>query len=101
MSLRRLAVIVRNLPRTSAVERATQGEAAEWSPEAYLLANIADHLAVANRDFAAVHFQGPHKNPDPSYRPEIPGVVREQAEPAKKKFASAAELQRVLSGLQR
>jgi hypothetical protein len=41
-------VIVKHLPLTSALSRAINDEAADWSLESHLLALIADQLGVAN-----------------------------------------------------
>ncbi len=48
LSWRDLWVIARGLPRDSATVRAIRGEAADWTPNTYLLAHIADLLAIAN-----------------------------------------------------
>jgi hypothetical protein len=45
---RDLLVIVKNLPRTSATNRAANGETAQWSLTDYLLAGIFDLIAVGN-----------------------------------------------------
>ncbi|WP_372408359.1 hypothetical protein [Streptomyces luteireticuli] len=41
-------VLVKHLPRDSAVNRDLHGETVEWDPNTHLLAAITDHLAVAN-----------------------------------------------------
>ncbi|MGW2862789.1 hypothetical protein [Streptomyces sp. SDr-06] len=48
VSSRRLAVLVKHLPRDSAVNRDLHGEAVEWDASTHLLAATVDHLAVAN-----------------------------------------------------
>lgn len=48
LTWRDLLVIVRNLPPTSSLSRAINGEAADWGVTEHLLALIADHLAGAN-----------------------------------------------------
>ncbi|MFH8608434.1 hypothetical protein ACH4D5_13230 [Streptomyces sp. NPDC018029] len=55
LSSRRLAVLIRHLPRDGAVARETEGEAAEWSVGDYLLAHVVDQLADANWMFATVN----------------------------------------------
>ncbi|MEW2391162.1 hypothetical protein AB0933_22705 [Streptomyces venezuelae] len=55
LSSRRLAVLIRHLPREGAVARETEGEAAEWSVGDYLLAHAVDQLAQANWMFATVN----------------------------------------------
>ncbi|MEV3992048.1 hypothetical protein AB0J57_24355 [Streptomyces sp. NPDC049837] len=55
LSSRRLAVLVRHMPRDSALARAVHGEAAEWAVSDYLLAAAVDHLAESNWMFATVN----------------------------------------------
>ncbi|WUD73596.1 hypothetical protein OG937_18860 [Streptomyces sp. NBC_00510] len=55
LSSRRLAVLVRHLPRDSATLRRIHGEAADWSVGDHLLAHVVDHLAEANWMFATVN----------------------------------------------
>ncbi|MFF9868495.1 hypothetical protein ACF1G0_24355 [Streptomyces sp. NPDC013953] len=55
LSSRRLAVLVRHMPRDSALARALHGEAAEWGVSDYLLAAAVDHLAESNWMFATVN----------------------------------------------
>ncbi|MGI5481262.1 hypothetical protein [Streptomyces lavendofoliae] len=55
LSSRRLAVLVRHMPRDSVLARALHGEAAEWTVGDYLLASAVDHLAEANWMFATVN----------------------------------------------
>ncbi|MCK8680320.1 hypothetical protein [Streptomyces lichenis] len=55
LSSRRLAVLVRHMPRDSALARALHGEAAEWQVGDYLLAAAVDHLAESNWMFATVN----------------------------------------------
>ncbi|MET9511305.1 hypothetical protein ABZX62_23050 [Streptomyces flavidovirens] len=55
LSTRRLAVLVRHMPRDSAVARELHGEAAEWSVTDYLLATAVDQLAESNWMFATVN----------------------------------------------
>ncbi|MFI5808097.1 hypothetical protein [Streptomyces sp. NPDC051561] len=55
LSSRRLAVLVKHLPRDSAVARELHGEAAEWEVADHLLASVVDQLAEANWMFATVN----------------------------------------------
>jgi len=55
LSSRRLAVLVRHLPRDSATLREIHADAADWSVTDYLLANAVDQLAEANWMFATVN----------------------------------------------
>ncbi|MEV6775193.1 hypothetical protein [Streptomyces syringium] len=48
LSTRRLSVLVKHMPRDSAVNRDLHGEAVEWDASTHLLAAAVDHLAVAN-----------------------------------------------------
>lgn len=48
LSLRRLDVLVRNMPDGSATARAIHGEVVEWGATEHLLALVADLLAQAN-----------------------------------------------------
>ncbi|MBW5262611.1 hypothetical protein JGS43_39110, partial [Streptomyces sp. P01-F02] len=47
LSSRRLALLIKHLPRDSATIRDTDGEAADWTVTDYLLAAVVDHLAAA------------------------------------------------------
>lgn len=55
LSSRRLAVLVKHLPRDSATLGGIHGEAAQWSVTDYLLASAVDQLAEANWMFATVN----------------------------------------------
>ncbi|CAL9483839.1 hypothetical protein SUDANB145_03078 [Streptomyces sp. enrichment culture] len=55
LSSRRLAVLIKHLPRDSALNRDLHGEAADWSVTDHLLAAAVDHLAAANWMFASVN----------------------------------------------
>jgi hypothetical protein len=57
-------VLVRHLPRDSALLREVQGEAADWSVTDHLLALIADQLAEANWMFAVVNRDEDSEAPD-------------------------------------
>ncbi|MDT9681713.1 hypothetical protein RND61_06445 [Streptomyces sp. TRM76323] len=75
LSSRRLAVLVRHMPRDSALARAVHGEAAEWAVTDHLLAAAVDHLAEANWMFATVNQDEdaePLEYPTPVPRPSEP-----------------------------
>lgn len=61
-------LLVKHLPRDSALNRELHGEAAEWSVSDHLLAAAVDHLAAANWMFACV-------NSDEGDQPEPPAPV--------------------------
>ncbi|MGW1716436.1 hypothetical protein [Streptomyces sp. NPDC002156] len=69
LSSRRLAVLVKHLPRDCALNRELHGEAAEWTVTDHLLAATVDHLAAANWMFASVNSA---EDADP---PELPVPV--------------------------
>ncbi|WP_299532170.1 hypothetical protein [uncultured Streptomyces sp.] len=72
LSSRRLAILIKHLPRDSATIRDTDGEAAEWGVTDYLLAAVVDHLAAANWMFSVVNGDGesdPPEQPVPVPRP--------------------------------
>ncbi|WP_223768694.1 hypothetical protein [Streptomyces huiliensis] len=48
LSSRRLTILIKHLPRDSAVNRDLHGEVMDWGPAEHLLAAAVDHLAVAN-----------------------------------------------------
>jgi hypothetical protein len=48
-------VLIKHLPRDSALNRDLHGEAADWSVTDHLLAAAVDHLAAANWMFASVN----------------------------------------------
>ncbi|MFI6440473.1 hypothetical protein [Streptomyces sp. NPDC050759] len=75
LSSRRLAVLVRHLPRDSATLDGLHGEAARWSVTDYLLASVVDQLAEANWMFATVNRDedaDPLEYPKPVPRPGVP-----------------------------
>ncbi|MEU0600150.1 hypothetical protein ABZ484_18185 [Streptomyces sp. NPDC006393] len=72
LSSRRLAILIKHLPRDSATIRETDGEAADWGVGDYLLAAVVDHLAAANWMFSVVNGDGesdPPEQPVPVPRP--------------------------------
>ncbi|WP_343242467.1 MULTISPECIES: hypothetical protein [unclassified Streptomyces] len=80
LSSRRLAVLIRHLPREGAVARETEGEAAEWSVGDYLLAHAVDQLAQANWMFATVNQDedaDPLDPPQPLPRPDAESAADE------------------------
>ncbi|MEV7673401.1 hypothetical protein [Streptomyces sp. NPDC088752] len=65
-------VLIKHLPRDSAVQREIHGEGAEWSVTDHLLAAAVDHLAVANWMFQCVNTgedDDPPEAPTPVPRP--------------------------------
>ncbi|UWW89949.1 hypothetical protein GO605_03135 [Streptomyces murinus] len=76
LSARRLSVLVKHLPRDSALNRELHGEGADWSVTDHLLAAAVDHLAAANWMFACVNSEegdqpeAPTPVPRPQYRDE-------------------------------
>ncbi|CAL9530388.1 hypothetical protein [Streptomyces sp. enrichment culture] len=81
LSSRRLAVLVRHLPRDSATLRAMHGEAVEWTVTDYLLAAAVDQLAEANWMFATVNRDEdaePLEYPKPVPRPGAQQPPREE-----------------------
>ncbi|MEU6165429.1 hypothetical protein [Streptomyces tanashiensis] len=65
-------LLIKHLPRDSAVQREIHGETAEWSITDHLLAATVDHLAVANWMFACVNTgedSDPPEAPTPVPRP--------------------------------
>ncbi|MEV0442665.1 hypothetical protein AB0I84_08710 [Streptomyces spectabilis] len=72
LTSRRLAVLIRHLPRDSALHRELHGEAAEWTVTDYLLAHAVDQLSEANWMFATVNRDEeaePLPHPEPIPRP--------------------------------
>ncbi|MGW6362089.1 hypothetical protein ACWFR5_44720 [Streptomyces sp. NPDC055092] len=75
LSSRRLAVLVRHLPRDGALARALHGDGAEWTVTDHLLARIVDELAQNNWMFATVNRDEdsePLDYPEPIPRPGEP-----------------------------
>ncbi|MFI5533756.1 hypothetical protein ACIA8O_34995 [Kitasatospora sp. NPDC051853] len=84
LSARRLSVLIKHLPRDSALTRELHGEAADWSTTDYLLANVVDHLAVANWMFATINRDeeaDPLDPPEPVVRPGQEEDVESAGEP--------------------
>lgn len=81
-------MLLRHLPRDSAVARELHGETAEWSVSDYLLAAAVDQLAEANWMFATVNQDEdaePLEYPVPVSRP---GAEPAAAEPGESPEAS-------------
>ncbi|AXI78056.1 hypothetical protein [Peterkaempfera bronchialis] len=78
LSSRRLAVLVKHLPRESAITRELQGEGADWTVGDYLLAAAVDHLAAANWMFACVNTAEDSEPPEPPAPVPRPGDPPEQ-----------------------
>ncbi|WP_409240601.1 hypothetical protein [Streptomyces sp. PA5.6] len=86
LSSRRLAVLIRHLPREGAVARETEGEGAEWSVGDYLLAHVVDQLAEANWMFATVNQDedaDPLDPPKPLPRPGVGSASDDEGESAR------------------
>jgi hypothetical protein len=74
LSARRLAVLIRHLPREAALVRAVRGDEVDWGLAEHLLAVAADRLAEGNWMFAAAHTSegtDPPKRPEPIPRPGV------------------------------
>ncbi|MFE7928051.1 hypothetical protein ACFU6S_04850 [Streptomyces sp. NPDC057456] len=71
-------MLIKHLPRDSALNRELHGEAADWSVTDHLLAATVDHLAAANWMFLCVNSEEgdqpepPAPVPRPSYTAEEP-----------------------------
>ncbi|MFE7118357.1 hypothetical protein ACFU99_23375 [Streptomyces sp. NPDC057654] len=85
LSSRRLSVLVRQLPRDSAVNRELHGEVTEWGTAEHLLAAITDHLAAANWMTVAMNGEegsDPPEYPEPIPRPGNPADTESDPDPA-------------------
>lgn len=89
LTSRRLAVLVRHLPKDSAVAWQRHGEAAGWGPAEYLLAAVADHLAVANWITTTIN-RDEHSEP-PEYPEPVPRPGRQDEGPDEDGPAPRAE----------
>ncbi|MFG2128289.1 hypothetical protein ACGFNV_10860 [Streptomyces sp. NPDC048751] len=78
LSARRLSVLIKHLPRDSALNRDLHGEAAEWSVTDHLLAAAVDHLAAANWMFATVNTAEDGEAPEPPVPVPRPGDPPEE-----------------------
>lgn len=77
LTSRRLAVLVKHMPRDSAVAQELHGESAEWAVTDYLLAAAVDHLAAANWMFASVNTDEDSDAPEPPVPVPRPGDTEE------------------------
>ncbi|WP_307783701.1 hypothetical protein [Streptomyces spinoverrucosus] len=66
-------MLIKHLPRDSALNRELHGEAAEWTVTDHLLAAAVDHLAAANWMFACVNSAEEGDQPDPPVPVPRPG----------------------------
>lgn len=66
-------MLIKHLPRDSALNRDLHGEAAEWSVTDHLLAAAVDHLAAANWMFACVNSAEDGDQPEPPVPVPRPG----------------------------
>ncbi|MFI7500512.1 hypothetical protein ACIBVL_18800 [Streptomyces sp. NPDC049687] len=80
LSARRLSVLIKHLPRESALNRDLHGEAADWSVTDHLLAAAVDHLAAANWMFACVNSDEGEQPEPPAPVPRPGDAVEEEAE---------------------
>ncbi|MFI7289392.1 hypothetical protein ACIBRY_22465 [Streptomyces anulatus] len=80
LTSRRLAVLVKHMPRDSAVAQELHGEASEWSVSDYLLAAAVDHLAAANWMFASVNTDEDAEQPAPPVPVPRPGEASAAAD---------------------
>jgi len=99
LTSRRLAVLIKHMPRDSAVTQELHGDGAEWTVTDYLLAAAVDHLAAANWMFASVNTDEDSEPPEPPTPVPRPGVHEESeesstGEPAQPEVPNRAELMR-------
>ncbi|GAA3072654.1 hypothetical protein GCM10017562_45170 [Streptomyces roseofulvus] len=73
-----MLVLIKHLPRDSALQRALHGEAAEWSVTDHLLAATVDHLAISNWMFQCVNGSEDGDQPDPPQPVPRPGAGGEE-----------------------
>lgn len=76
-------MLVKHLPRDSALNRDLHGEAAEWSVTDHLLAATVDHLAAANWMFLCVNSSEDGDQPEPPVPVPRPGDAAEEGEAEK------------------
>ncbi|WP_240450235.1 MULTISPECIES: DUF5361 domain-containing protein [unclassified Streptomyces] len=75
-----MLVLIKHLPRDSALQRELHGEVAEWSITDHLLAATVDHLAAANWMFQCVNASEDGDQPDPPKPVPRPGDRDEETE---------------------
>ncbi|WP_406494709.1 hypothetical protein [Streptomyces sp. NBC_01604] len=78
-------MLVKHLPRDSALNRDLHGEAAEWSVTDHLLAATVDHLAAANWMFMCVNSSEDGDQPEPPVPVPRPGDAAEEGEAGKER----------------
>ncbi len=90
-------MLLKHLPRDSAVARELHGEAAEWSVSDYLLATAVDQLAESNWMFATVNqdedserldYPTPVPRPGVEPDPETPAAEPEAPGPSPTRLAT-------------
>ncbi|WP_411577264.1 hypothetical protein [Streptomyces sp. HUAS TT20] len=86
-------MLVRHLPRDSALLRELHGEAADWTTTDHLLAAVVDQLAESNWMFATVHRDEDSEPLDPPQSLRRPGMdTRPDQDPERPSLAELAEL---------
>lgn len=93
LSARRLRVLIRHLPRESALVRAVHGPVADWGPVEHLLAAAVDELAAANWLFVSANLP---EHADQPQRPEP--VARPGQEPAETPAATPEQIAAFFAG---
>ncbi|GAA4006743.1 hypothetical protein [Streptomyces plumbiresistens] len=84
-------MLVKHLPRDSALNRDLHGEAAEWSVTDHLLAATVDHLAAANWMFMCVNSSEDGDQPEPPVPVPRPGDAAEEGEAGKEREEGEGE----------
>ncbi|MET8056215.1 hypothetical protein ACWECC_02245 [Streptomyces microflavus] len=97
LTSRRLAVLVKHMPRDSAVAQELHGEASEWTVSDYLLAAAVDHLAAANWMFASVNTDEDDEPPEAPVPVPRPGDEAVDAPPEEPEPLSPSDLARFFS----
>ncbi|WP_435851006.1 hypothetical protein [Streptomyces roseolus] len=83
-------VLIKHLPRDSALQRDLHGEAAEWSVTDHLLAAVVDHLAVANWMFSCVNSAEDGDTPEFPQPVPRPGAEEDEEKDAEGSGADGA-----------
>ncbi|WP_199745348.1 hypothetical protein [Amycolatopsis sp. WAC 04182] len=78
LSPRRLRVLIRHLPRESALVRALHGDVAGWGIAEHLLAGAVDELAVGNWLFVTANSDENAERPERPRPVPRPGVEEEE-----------------------
>ncbi|MFI2430275.1 hypothetical protein [Streptomyces sp. NPDC018693] len=81
-------MLIKHLPRDSALNRELHGEAADWSVTDHLLAAAVDHLAAANWMFASVNSAEDGDQPEPPVPVPRPTdlAAEEESDPVERPF---------------